>query len=401
MSIKLADRAKRLKPSASIAAKQIVSDLIAAGNRVVDLTIGEPDFGTPEHVSAAVIEAVRNGDTHYTATPGTLALRKAVVAKFERENGIKSSIENIVVGTGAKQLIFDAFAATVQEKCEVIIPAPYWVSYPDMVTLHGGSPIVVPCPAEVGFKLTPEALRNAITENTTWVVLNTPNNPTGAVYSKEELAALAEVLRENPHVSVMTDEIYEHLVFDGMVAHSILAVAPDLQNRTLVINGVSKAYAMTGLRVGYATGPTDLIAAMVKIIGQSTTCASSIGQAAATAALQGDQSCVAKAAAIYQERRDRMVEILSTVPELKIVVPSGAFYLYVSVQGLIGRTTTDGNVLKTDADVALYLLKNKGVAVLDGSAYGLSPYLRLSFATSLDEIEVGAKAIKEACEELF
>ncbi len=400
-TIELARRVERLKPSATIVAKQMVADLKAAGRRVIDLTIGEPDFGTPSHITEAAIAALGAGATHYSPTPGIPALREAVAAKFLRENGIDIEAGNVIVGTGAKQLIFEAFAATVEDGTEVVVPAPYWVSYPDMVAVQGGTPVIVACDHADGFKLRPEALDEVITPNTRWLILNSPNNPTGAVYSRSELAALADVLRRHPHVGVITDEIYEHLVYDGAEAVSLATVAPDLVDRTLVVNGVSKAYAMTGWRIGYAAGPQPLVAAISKLIGQSTTCASAVGQEAAVAALQGDQSCVTESVQIYQERRDRMLEILDGAPGLNVTPPEGAFYLYVSVAGLIGRRTSAGRTLETDVDVALHLLESQGVAVLDGSAYGLSPYLRLSFATSLDEVEAGATAIRRACEDLF
>ncbi|PZQ45607.1 MAG: aspartate transaminase [Rhodovulum sulfidophilum] len=401
MSMILAERVARLRPSASLAAKQMVAELNADGRRVIDLTIGEPDLDTPAHVVEAAIAAMRGGDTHYTSTPGTPALRAAIIAKLRRDGGVTAKAENITVGSGAKQLIFEAFAATVEEGVEVIVPAPYWVSYPDMVAVQGGTPVIVACPEADGFKLTPAALEAAITERTRWVVLNSPNNPTGAMYSRAEIAALCDVLRRHPRVWVMTDEIYEHIAYDGREAVTPMAVAPDLAGRMLMINGVSKAYAMTGWRVGYAVGPTDLIAAMAKLISQSTTCASSISQAAAAAALAGDQACVRAATAIFRARRDRMVEILSRAPGLRVAAPAGAFYLYPSVEGLIGRRTPSGKVLATDVDVAFYLLKAANVAVLDGAAYGLSPYLRLSFGGAMEEVEAGATAIVAACEALF
>jgi len=300
-----------------------------------------------------------------------------------------------VVGCGAKQLIFEAFAVTLAAGDEVVVPAPYWVSYPDMVAVNDGVPVIVACGEEVGFKLTPAALERAITPRTRWVVLNSPNNPTGAVYSRAELAALAAVLARHPDVWVMTDDIYEHLLYDGHQHVNPVEVEPALAERTLIVSGLSKSYAMTGWRIGYALGPTDLIAAMVKLIGQSTTCASSISQAAAVAALTGDQTCVAEAADIYRRRRARMISLLTDTPGLRIVPPQGAFYLYPCVDGIIGRTTPAGAQLRSDLDVSLYLL-DAGVAVLDGAAYGLSPYLRLSFATSLEAIEQGCERIRQA-----
>lgn len=344
---------------------------------------------------------MRRGDTHYTATPGTPALREAICAKLERENGLRYSPDNVVVGCGAKQLIFEAFAATLSKGDEVIVPAPYWVSYPDIVSLNEATPVIVECGENDAFKLTAAALDAAITPRTRWVILNSPNNPTGAVYSRDELTALTAVLRRHQHVWLMTDEIYEHLVYDGRAATNALQVAPDLADRTLIVNGLSKAYAMTGWRVGYAAGHKDLMNAIAKLLGQSTTCPSSISQAAALAALTGDQSCVQQARARYESRRERMIELLEGTPGLRISKPEGAFYLYPSVAGLIGRATGSGEVLKSDLQVALYLLDTANVAVLDGTSYGLSPYLRLCFATSLDAIELGCANMRRACEALF
>ncbi|WP_254294027.1 aminotransferase class I/II-fold pyridoxal phosphate-dependent enzyme [Sphingomonas tagetis] len=389
-----------MKPSASIVAKKIVADLQAAGQQVIDLTIGEPDIATPAHIIDGALDAMRAGDTHYTASAGQPALRRAIAETVQREKGLPCGPDNIVVGCGAKQLIYEAFAATLNPGDEVIIPAPYWVSYPDIATLHGGSPVIVACGPDVGFKLTAAMLEAAITPRTRWLVLNSPNNPTGAVYSRQELSELAEVLHRHPHVWVMTDEIYEHLCYDGARAPSLVEVAPLLFERALIINGTSKAYAMTGWRIGYAAGPKPLIDVIVKMIGQSTTCASSVGQAAALVALTGDQTCVSEAKAMYQARRDRMLEILSDAPGLDPYSPSGAFYIYVGVSALLGRTSPGGKRIETDLDFSLYLLEEARVAVLDGGAYGLSPYLRLSFAASPDAVEAGSRAIVTACRAL-
>jgi aspartate aminotransferase len=400
MPVLLSERVAKLKPSASIAARKKVTELQAAGRRIIDFTIGEPDLDTPPHIVDAAIKAMRGGDTHYTITAGIPALRNAICDKLRRDNGVDFAAANIVVGCGAKQLIFEAFAATLSAGDEVVIPAPYWVSYPDMAGMNDGKPVIVPCQEDTGFKLTPAALEKAITPRTRWLVLNSPNNPTGAVYSAADLGALAAVLARHPHVWVLTDDIYEHLVYDGVRHANPVAVAPELASRTLIVNGVSKAYAMTGWRIGYAAGPQDLIEAIVKVLGQSTTCASSISQWAAVAALDGDQRCVREAAEIYRQRRDRIVELLQGVPGLRVAKPAGAFYLYPSVAGLIGKKTPEGIVLANDLDVSLYLLDRASVAVLDGAAYGLSPYLRLSFATSLAVIEEGCAAIRASCEEL-
>lgn len=401
MTLKLAERVVKLKPSASIAAKKMVTELEAAGRKILDFTLGEPDQPTPAHIVEAAISAMKNGETHYTASAGTPALRDAVARKIVREKGFACKAENVVIGCGAKQLIYEAFAATVEPGVEVIVPAPYWVSYPDIVGLQGGKAITVTCGAEHDFKLTPAALEAAITPMTRWLVLNAPNNPTGSYYAHEELAALADVLRRHPHVWIMTDEIYENLFYEGERSPSIIEVAPDLADRSLVISGVSKAYAMTGWRIGYAVGPKPLIDVMTKLLSQSTTCPSSISQAAAVAALDGDQTCVEEATALYRKRRDRMVELLGEAPGLEVRAPAGAFYLYPCVAGLIGKTTPSGKTLETDTDVALYLLEAANVAVVDGGAYGLSPYIRLSFATGIETIEQGCANVIAACEALF
>lgn len=400
MSLKMSERVVRLKPSASIAAKTKVTELLAAGRQIIDFTIGEPDLDTPPHIINAAIAAMRSGDTHYTATPGTQALRNAICRKFERENGLRYTLDHIVVGCGAKQLIFEAFAATLSKGDEVIVPAPYWVSYPDIVEVNDGTPVIVPCSENVGFKLTPATLEDSITPRTRWVILNSPNNPTGAVYSRDEMKELVAVLARHPHVWIMTDEIYENLVYDGNSPVNPVQIDPALASRTLIVNGLSKAHAMTGWRIGYAAGPRDLMNAIAKLLGQSTTCPSSISQAAAVAALNGDQSHVRETVALYERRRNRMIELLDGTPGFGITAPAGAFYLYPSVAGLIGRRTTSGQVLKSDLDVSLYLLDVANVAVMDGSSYGLSPYLRLSFATSFSTIEMGCSQIRRACEAL-
>lgn len=397
MTLTISDRAAALKPSASIAAKKVVQELQAGGHKIIDLTIGEPDIATPAHIVDGALDATRAGETHYTASAGTPALRGAIAETVRREKGLPCAAENVVVGCGAKQLIFEAFSATLNPGDEVVVPAPYWVSYPDIVGLQGGLPVIVGCGRDVGFKLTPAALEAAITPRTRWLVLNSPNNPTGAVYSREELRGIAAVLRRHPHVWVMTDEIYEYLCYDGARAPSLIEVEPSLFERALIVNGTSKAYAMTGWRIGYAVGPRPLIDVIVKLLGQSTTCASSVGQAAALVALTSDQACVGEATAMYRSRRDRMLEILSEEPALDLSPSAGAFYLFVGVSGLLGKTTPTGKAILTDLDLSLYLLEQANVAVLDGGAYGLSPYLRMSFAASMEAVEAGSTAIVEAC----
>jgi aspartate aminotransferase len=349
----------------------------------------------------AAIAAMRRGETHYTATQGMPALRKAIAAKFSRDNGIGVSPDNVIVGNGAKQLIFEAFAATLNPGDEVVVPAPYWVSYPDVVSVNGGKPVIVDCDESDGFLLQPEALEGAITSKTRWLVLNSPNNPSGAVYDRDTLEKIAAVLRRHPRVALMADEIYEHLTYGDGRHITLPQIAPDLAGRCLIVNGMSKAYAMTGWRLGYAAGPGDLINALAKLLGQNTTCANSIAQAASAAALEGDQRPVAAMREDYRKRRDLMVTLLGAVEGFRCRAPAGAFYLFPNVSGLIGRRTPSGATLANDLDVARYLLEIAGVAVMDGISYGKSPYLRLSFATSVENIEEGCRRIADACGKLL
>lgn len=397
MSIEqLADRLNVVKPSPSMAAKQKVDALRAAGRSIIDFSIGEPDFPTPAHIVEAGTDAIVAGKTKYVGSAGIPALRKAIADKLARENDLTYSAEEIVVGVGAKHVIFNAFAATLNEGDEVIVPAPYWVSYPDMALLHGGLPVVVECAEDTGFKLTGAALEAAITTKTRWLVLNSPNNPTGAVYSRDELAELAAVLLRHPHVSVMTDEIYEHFVYGGAKHLSIVSVEPQLMARTLVVNGMSKTYAMTGWRVGYGAGPVALVKAITLLLSQSVSCAASMAEEAAVVALEGPQDCVAAAARVYEERRDRMLQALNDVPGIRCVAPSGAFYVFASVHGLIGAITARGAALSSDHDVQLYFLEEACVATIDGASYGMPGYLRFSFATAVETIDHGGAALKAA-----
>ena len=400
MSILLAQRLGGVKPSPSMAAKTRVDAMRAAGRRIVDFTIGEPDFPTPRHIVDGGVAALMAGQTRYTASNGTPALRQAIADKLQRENALSYKPENIAVGNGAKHIIYNAFAATLNEGDEVVVPAPYWVSYPDMVALHGGTAVVVPSTATEGFKLTPAALDAAITPRTRWLVLNTPNNPTGAVYTRGELAALGEVLKRHPHVWLMTDEIYEHFVYGNTRHVSPLSVTPELAERTLVINGVSKAYAMTGWRIGYGAGPVSLIKAITMLLSQSTSCPGSMSQAAAVVALDGPQDAVAEAAALFGRRRDRMVQLLQAVPGFDCAPPDGAFYVFPGVAGLIGRTTPAGSVLSSDIDVVHYLLEHASVAAIDGTSYGMPNHLRMSFATGIDVIEQGCSFLQDAVRDL-
>lgn len=368
------------QPSATYRMMDRVAARRAAGAKVISLSAGEPDFDTPVHVCDAAIEAIRGGQTRYTQVAGLRALREAIADKFNRENGLDVTWADTIVCSGGKQVIYNALAATLNAGDEVIVPAPYWVSYPEMAQLCGATPVIVPCGADVGFKLTPEALDRAIGPRTRWLILNSPSNPTGAVYRRDELAALAEVLLAHPHVLVLSDDIYEHLTFDGAAFFTIAQVEPRLKARTLTMNGVSKAYAMTGWRIGFGTGPRWLLDAMEKLQGQQTSGASSISQHAALAALRGPQDFIAESKAVFEARRDRMVALLNDTPGLHCDVPGGAFYAFASCEGLLGKTTPAGTRLRTDEDVALALLEEADVAVVQGSAFGLGPYLRIAYA---------------------
>lgn len=394
------DRLDRIKPSPSSVARARVLELMQQGRQILDLTIGEPDFDTPGHVKAAGISAIERGDTKYTGAAGTIELRRAIAGKLERENGLRFEPAQIFVGAGAKQVLHNAFAATLNAGDEVIIPAPYWVSYPDMVLLSDGVPVVVPTSVDNSYKLTPAELEAAITPRTRWVVLNSPNNPTGVSYTRAELRALADVILRHDGVWLITDDIYEHFHYDSGRSISPVEAAPELIDRTLIVNGVSKSYAMTGWRIGYGAGPAALINLMVTLQSQTTSCVSSISQAAAVQALNGPQDFVAQCVAEFKERRDLAMSILNTVHLLRCVTPSGAFYIFPSCAGVIGKKTPAGRVIETDFDFSMYLLEEASVAVLDGAAYGMSPSIRLSFATSIDTVRTACLRIKEACEVL-
>jgi len=396
----LADRLKKVKPSATLVVAAKARALKAAGKPVINLTLGEPNFDTPLHIQDAGVHAIRNGQTRYTEISGTHELKAAIIGKFKRENGLEYAPEQIIAGTGAKQVIFNALMATLNPGDEVIIPAPYWVSYPEMVQLADGTPVFVTCPAVQDFKLLPAQLEAAITPKTKWLILNSPNNPTGAVYSETELKVLAEILLKHPHVHVMTDDIYEQLRFDGIADKTIAQVEPKLYDRTLTVNGVSKAYAMTGWRLGYAGGPKEIIKAMVVMQGQSTTSTSAISQAAAAEALNGDQFCVAKMRNEYQRRRDLMVGRINQTACLSVTAPPGAFYLYISCEKALGKTTADGRKINTENDFVTYLLEQHNVAVVPGEAFGLSPFFRVTFAISDEEIIEACNRLHKACEEL-
>lgn len=392
----LAERIKRIKPSPSSMAGQRARELRAMGRDIVGLTSGEPDFDTPENIVQAAVKAMAGSQTKYTDVGGTPALKQAIQAKFKRENELEFDTSEIIVGTGGKQVIYNALMSSVEAGTEVIVPAPYWVSYPDIVLLAGGTPVIVPCSVEHGFKLQPSDLERAITPNTRWLVLNAPNNPSGAVYTREELLELAQVLERHPHVWVLTDDMYEHLIYDDRRFYTMAQVAPSLKDRTLTVNGVSKAYAMTGWRIGYGAAPAGLIKAMTKLQSQSTSNPSSISQAAAVEALNGPQHFIAERCAIFQSRRDSLVAALNQIPGIQCHVPEGAFYVFPSCEQLLCKTTPAGKVLKTDEDFVLYLLDEVNLAVLQGAAYGTSPYFRISFAASTDLLELGVARITEA-----
>jgi len=385
------------KPSATYRMIDRVAERRAAGARVISLTAGEPDFDTPAHVREAAIAAIRAGHTRYTQVAGLRSLREAVAEKFRRENGLEVGWQDTIVCSGGKQVLYNALAATLNPGDEVIIPAPYWVSYPEMVQLTGATSVIVPCGEANGFKLTPLALAAAITPRTRWVILNSPSNPTGAVYSRDELLALAEVLLAHPQVLVLSDDIYEHLIFDGASFHTIAQVAPRLRERTLTMNGVSKAYAMTGWRIGFGTGPRWLLEAMEKLQSQQTSGACSISQHAAQAALNGPQEFVSATRTVFQQRRNMVVKMLNETPGLRCTTPAGAFYAFVSCAQLIGRTTAAGARLETDADVALALLDEANLAVVHGSAFGLGPYIRLAYALDDTSLQEACRAIERFC----
>ncbi len=387
----------RIKPSPTIAVTNKAAELKAQGRDVIGLGAGEPDFDTPDHVKEAAIAAIRSGQTKYTQVDGIKPLKEAIVAKFKRDNGLDYSVDQVTVNVGGKQTIFNTMMATLDPGDEVIIPTPYWVSYPDMVLLAGGTPVFVHSSLETGFRVTPEALEAAITPRTKWVILNSPSNPSGAAYSAAEIKGLTDVLMRHPHVWVLTDDMYEHIVYDGFAFATPAQVEPGLYERTLTVNGASKAYAMTGWRIGYAGGPRPLIKAIAAIQSQSTSNPCSIAQAAAVAALNGPQDFLKERAAAFRERRDAVVGWLNAAPGLSCPTPQGAFYVYPSCAGLIGKATPEGRTLATDEDVASYLLESVGVAVVHGEAFGLSPHFRVSYATSLAVLEEACGRIVRAC----
>lgn len=399
MSI-IAKRLSAVKPSPTLAVTTKAKELKAQGVDVVDLGVGEPDFPTPKHICDAAKAALDRGETKYVPVAGTLAFRQAICGKLKRENNLDYTPDEITVNCGGKGTLYNLFIATVDEGDEVVIPAPYWVSYPDMVRLAGGTPVFVTGYEENGFKITPDDLEKAITPKTKWFVLNSPSNPSGAAYSREELRALADVLARHENVWIVSDEIYEHIVYDGFKSYSIAAVAPELKNRTLTVNGLSKSFSMTGWRVGYAAGPVEVIKAMNKVQSQSTSHAVSFCQSAGVVALNSPMDFLAERNATFKARRDMVAAKLNAVKGMSCRTPEGAFYLYPSVAGCIGKKMPDGKVIENDTDFASALLEAEGVAVVPGVAFGLSPYFRLSYATSTEALEKACERIKRFCESL-
>ncbi len=393
----LAERLSRVKPSPTLAVTAKAIELKAAGRDVIGLGAGEPDFDTPDNIKEAAIAAIRKGQTKYTGVDGTMELKQAICAKFKRENGLDYKPNQVTVGTGGKQVLYNAMMATLSRGDEVIIPAPYWVSYPDMVELAEGTPVPVACSQNNGFKLRAEDLDAAITPRTKWIILNSPSNPTGAAYSRAELKALTDVLVKHPHVWVLTDDMYEHLVYDGFEFSTPAQIEPRLYERTLTLNGVSKAYCMTGWRIGYAAGPVELIKAIAAVQSQSTSNPCSISQAASVAALNGPQDFIPRNNKAFKERRDLVVDMLNKAKGIHCLKPEGAFYVYPSCAGTIGRKTPQGKVIKTDEDFVTYLLEAEGVAVVQGTAFGLAPYFRISYATSTEVLKDACTRIQRAC----
>ena len=385
--VELSHSIKRIKPSATMAVTQKARELKAAGKDIIGLGAGEPDFDTPENIKKAAIQAINDGDTKYTPVDGTPELKKAIKAKFKRENNLDYELDEISVGTGGKQIIFNAFAVSLNESDEVIIPAHYWVTYTDVVNYFNGKPIFVQCGEESGFKITPQQLENTINQSTKWFILNSPSNPTGSCYTKNELLELANVLKKYPHVNIMTDDLYEHLIYDDNEFHTFASIAPELKERILTLNGVSKAYAMTGWRIGYAGGNAGLIKAMGKLQSQSTSNPTSISQAAAVEALNGDNSFIAERAKVFKGRRDFLINEFTSMNGITCRVPEGAFYVFPSCKGVIGKVDESNNKITNDEEFTTSLLEHAGVAVVQGSAFGLEGYFRISYATSDENLK--------------
>ncbi len=396
----VADRLSAIKPSPTIAVTQKARDLKAAGKDVIGLGAGEPDFDTPAHIIAAAKKALDDGMTRYTAVNGIPELQDAIIAKFKRDNALDYARDQIHVSCGGKPVIFNAFMATLNPGDEVIIPAPYWVSYPDITLLFGGVPKIVECGGAGNFKLTPEQLEAAITPKTKWLLLNSPSNPTGSAYTRGDLKALADVLMKHPNVWVLTDDIYEHLVYEGFEFSTIAEVEPQLYERTLTMNGMSKTYCMTGWRVGFAGGPAGLIKAMTKVQSQGITHTAAVSQAAAVAALNGPHDFVEKHNMVFKERRDLAVSMLNQARGVSCATPEGAFYVYPNLEGVIGTKTPDGKTIETDEDFVTFILETEGVAAVQGTAFGLAPYMRISYATGTDLLKDACQRIQRACANL-
>ena len=398
MSI-ISDSLKKIKPSPTIAVTQKARELKAAGKDVIGLGAGEPDFDTPENIKQAAIKAINEGDTKYTAVDGTPALKNSIVEKFKKENNLNYTTDQITVGAGGKHVIYNAMMATLNEGDEVIVPAPYWVSYPDIVLLAGGKPVVMKCDEKQGFKINPSDLEKFITPKTKWIILNSPSNPTGACYTEKDIREIAKVLENHPHVYILSDDIYEHVTYEGFKFFTIAQIE-SLKERVLTMNGVSKAYSMTGWRIGYAAGPKEIIKAIAKIQSQSTTNPSSFRQAASLEALSGKQDFIKKRADSFQERRDFVVKALNDIDGIECLNPDGAFYVFPSCKGLMGKKDTNGKEIMSDTDFVQSLLENSGIAVVQGSAFGLEGFFRISYATSMDNLKKALEKISSFCKSL-
>ena len=392
----ISDSLNRIKPSATMVITAKATQLKREGKKVIGLSSGEPDFDTPHHVKQAAIDAINSGYTKYTNIEGIPELRQSIVEKFKKDNDLNYDVSNVIVGTGGKQILFNALMSSLNKDDEVIIPAPYWVSYPDMTLLAGGKPIFVDCSSETNFKLTGEALDKVITKNSKWLILNSPSNPTGSCYSLSELEEIANVVRKHENLYVMTDDIYEYIVYDNFKFYTLAQVAPDLKDRILTVNGVSKSYCMTGWRIGYAAGPSLLIKAMIKIQGQSTSNPSSISQYAALAGISGSKEFLDPCLKAFDERRHFVVDKLNSINGISCILPEGAFYAYPNVSGLIGKKTQNGKILNNDAEIAEWLLESAEVAAVPGVAFGLEPYFRVSYATSLEVLKEAMNRIEKA-----
>ena len=392
----ISENLNRIKPSATMVITTKAAQLKREGKKVIGLSAGEPDFDTPDHIKKAAINAIEKGFTKYTNVEGIPELRQAIVDKFKRDNNLDYKINDVIVSSGGKQILYNALMSSINPNDEVIIPSPYWVSYPDMTLLAGGKPVVVKCTSETGFKLTADALSKVITENSKWLILNSPSNPTGACYSKSELETIAEVVRKHENLYVMTDDIYEYIVYDDFDFFTFAQVAPDLKERTLTVNGVSKSHCMTGWRIGYAVGPSLLIKAMIKIQGQSTSNASSISQYAALAGISGSMDFLEPCLKAFDERRKYVVNKLNSIPGISCIMPEGAFYAYPNISGLIGKKTIDGKTLNSDTEIVEWLLETAEVAAVPGSAFGLEPFFRVSYATSIELLQEAMGRIEKA-----